>query len=348
MVEQNLLNTVSDSNSLPVSNLVLYLYDIGESKFIKAGTITKNFYYSNIEPKIVLGSPEREIPRQATVNKLIDLNGFQFIDIFDNFNNETGIEINDPVKNKKFAEIFTSVTSQNGYRNTFANILSLSYGVSKSKIVNSKYYLEAVSTEPVPKLTMSRLGKGELFLCFYGDGKKGKLNVNGVEKGDVFMNNILFELKKNDGRIPVGVKVKPTKEVLNQIIEETNSDTQIDLIVDMLHKAAGVAIPEKYNLKQFVSARLSDILSILKHNVKPELVNLQFKFLVNVIGVISLIGYFEASNFDRLVLFDISGEVEFISINLRGDITVEQLFNIPDIKYKLDYSSILGHQIKFN
>jgi hypothetical protein len=328
-------------------NLVLYVYDLTDQKFTKAGTVTKSFYTTDIEPKISFGAPEKQVRRNVTVQKLNSLNAIQFIDLFASLNDDLDIAIDDNLKSQKFAQLFNEFTSNTGFKNTFATVLSLAYDVDKLKISENKNFYMAVTAEPPTDVTMNKIGKGELFINFYGNGEKGKLMDKGVRKGDVYMGGLLYELKKNQGRLLNGYKTKPSKEVFKNVLEQVSADIQIDMIVDIIQKAAGCVLDEKYKLKQFVITKLQDILYVFKHNINPELFNLQLKFVGKIIGCVSLIGYHVENKFDRLVLFDTDKEVEFISFNFTDEITVEQLYNISDIKYNLDYNTILGHQIEF-
>lgn len=324
------------------SNVVLYVYDLNEEKFVRAGTVTKKFYVTDIQPKITFGSPDKEAGRDATIQKLYDLNGLQFVDIFEEFNEDVGIKSNDTVSITKFGDLLKQYTEKTGERNTFANLLSNGFNVDKEKIVNSSFFHHVVIAEPPSRVTMHKSGKGELFLCFYGNGSKG---VEG--KGDVYLNNVLYELKKNQGRLLPGLKIKPTKEIMQEIINESNIDKQLNLIIDMIHKAAGCVIDERYGLREYVNLNLQQIIDVLKYNITPVLSNLYLKFVAKIIGIVSLIGYQVNHGFNRLVLFELTREVEFISFNFDETVTVEQLFNIPGIKYKIDYNSTLGHQINF-
>jgi hypothetical protein len=328
-------------------NLVLYVYDLTDHKFTKVGTVTKSFYTTDIEPKISFGAPEKQVRRNVTIQKLNNLNAIQFIDLFDGLNNDLDIAIDDVLKNEKFAQLFDQFTSCTGFKNNFATVLSLAYDVDKSKILESKNFHNIVTTEPPTDVTMNKTGKGELFINFYGNGEKGKLTDKGIRKGDVYMGGLLYELKKNQGRLPTGNKIKPSKEDFKAVLDQTSADVQVDMIMDIIQKAAGCVLDERYKLKQFVTTKLQDILDVLKHNINPELSNLQLKFVGKIIGCISLLGYQVENKFDRLVLFDVDNEVKFISFNFDGETTVEQLYNISDIKYNLDYNTVLGHQIEF-
>lgn len=328
-------------------NVVLYVYDTNNSTFTKAGTITKKFYVMEIEPKISFGSPEREECRDATIQKLFNLNALNFVDVFEQFNNNIGLDANNIESSKKFANILKIKTQQTGSRCTFANILAESYHISKDLIIKSGFFHHAVIAEPLSEITMQRSGKGELFLCFYGNGVKGKCNLNGCEKGDVYIDGTLYEVKKNQGRLLPGIKIKPTREVIQNIVNDPQPINQINLIVDMVHKAAGDFIDDRYCLKPFIEMKLSEILDVLKYNLNSEFTNLYLKFITKIIGIVSLLAYKKNHGFDRLILFEITQEVEFVSFNFDEELTIEQLFNIPGIKYKLDYTSTLGHQIDF-
>lgn len=324
------------------SNVILYVYDLNEQKFTQAGTVTKKFYDTDIQPKISFGSPDKEAGRDATIQKLFNLNGLQFVDIFEEFNHSVGIKSDDTESVKKFGELLKLYTEQTGVINTFANILTQSFNIDKDKVINSTFFHHVIIAEPPSRITMHKSGKGELFLSFYGNGIKGKEG-----KGDVYLDGVMYELKKNQGRLLPGPKTKPTKEVMQEIINELNPDTQVNLIIDMIHKAAGCTISEHYGLSNIVQSNLLQIIDVLKYNVKPELTNLYLKFVAKIIGIVSLIGYQVEHGFNRLVLFELNREVEFIAFNFDQTITVEQLFNIYSIKYKIDYNSTLGHQINF-
>jgi len=331
-----------DTITLPWSNdyIDVYTKDVVTGVEIVLGRIEKDYFLSDIKPRLQVGKLESKDLRKLVKDKLHALNGniHGNVDIFQNFILETGMIIDD-VNIEKFALSLSS-----NKQTSFSQLLSDSFNVSKSLIETSSYFKEVVISEPTSRALHARVGAGELFIGFFSNGLKPKT-------GDIAIENHKIEIKGDSGVLLTNQQLinnKNFKKSRSYIFEkhdvDKNDTEAIDLITDLVIKitANDSKVNEiKDQLKQFISTNLHILLNE-RGKSKPSWVKL--------IGCSQLLVYQKIEKFNTLIVFNknTTRGIKAAIINMNNTNLNDLFKTVTDynIYFQIQYSRG-GHKIKY-